>query len=37
MRIRKSIERSEQQRFRIFSAIQILDVFKILLQEEVSL
>ena len=30
MRVRNSFERSEQQRFRIFSAIQISDVFKIL-------
>ena len=33
MRVRKCIERSEEQRFRIFSVIQILDVLKILLQE----
>ena len=33
MRVRNSFERSEQQRFRIFSAIQISDVFKIILQE----
>jgi hypothetical protein len=34
MRVRKCIERSEQERFRIFSAIQISDVFKILPQED---
>ena len=33
MRVRKSIKRSEQQRFRIFSAIQISDVFNKFLQE----
>ena len=37
MRVRKNIERCEQQIFCIFSAIQVSDVFKILLQEEVSL
>jgi hypothetical protein len=34
MRVRNSFERTEQQRFRIFSAIQISDVFKIHLQED---
>ena len=33
MRVRTSIDRSEQQRFRIFSAIQIADAFKKILQE----
>ena len=33
MRAGKSIDRSEQQRFRIFSAIQISDAFKKILQE----
>ena len=36
MRIRKSIERSEQQRFHVFSAIQISDVFKKILQGGVT-